>query len=418
MAKAIKKRTPLWKYFDEKITDFEIAVCLVCAKEIPRKNSNTKGMRDHLKADHSDEWKDFEGMEEERKRTVTEAEEMKKSMKVLNQKTMIPLTTFFDGKKALKYDTNHIRQQLFIVKVAKFIVGDLQAYSVVDGDSFQELIGFGDEKFTLPSSKHFRTVIIPKLYDYIIAKIQVILNNCVDFCCIDIDIWTSGTQNSYLSFSVHYVDKINFVRKHCVLGLQHLPLSHTADYVGQNLEVLLQKWNLDSKVHLYFRDNALNMVKLFNDRGWPHAGDHNHKLHLVAQHACDSQKSVDNMFTRSQSIIAHFRRSPMMTNSLNDLQKQLGLPSSKLIIAGDTRWNSHCEQSERLLEQKDAIVLLQNRLKFPQKLTEIDWKIMKDVCQLLQPFKKVSLRAQNGDCCISECIPLTRYYHFYLRFTK
>jgi hypothetical protein len=406
----LRKRSPLWKYFNVKEDNSEIAICLICAKEIPRKDSNTKGMPDHLKTEHADEWKDFEGLDEEVKNKLAEAEENKKSMAILNQKSaQTAITAFFDGNKSQKYEATNVRQQLFIVKVAKFIVGDLQAYSVVDGEYFLEMIGFADQKFTLPSSKHFRTVVIPKLYDYIATKIQIILNDSVDFCCVDIDIWTSACQNSYLSLSVHYVDKNTFVRKHCILGLQHLPQSHTADYIGQNLEDLLQKWNLSSKVHLFFRDNALNMVKLFDDRGWPHAGDHAHKLHLAAQHACESQQSVLNMFSRSQSIVAHFRRSPMHMNSLSDLQKQLNLPVSKLVIAGDTRWNSRCEQSERLLEQKEAIVILQNRLKLTQKLTEDDWKIMESACQLMQPFRKISLRAQKRDCCISECIPLTRY---------
>jgi hypothetical protein len=42
----LRKRSPLWKYFNVEEDNSEIAICLICAKEIPRKDANTKGMRD------------------------------------------------------------------------------------------------------------------------------------------------------------------------------------------------------------------------------------------------------------------------------------------------------------------------------------------------------------------------------------
>lgn len=115
---AIKKRTPLWKYFDEKESNPEIAICLVCAKEIRRKNANTKGMREHLKWEHAAEWKDFEELVEEKKNALAEIDEKKKSTVVLNQKPgPIPITAFFDGKRSEKYDATSVRQKLLLLKL-------------------------------------------------------------------------------------------------------------------------------------------------------------------------------------------------------------------------------------------------------------------------------------------------------------
>lgn len=301
---------------------------------------------------------------------------------------------------------------VFILKIAKFIVGDLQPYSVVDGAHFREMIQFADEKFSVPSSTYFRNAVVPNLMKFVREKIKNVLDERVDFCCADIDIWSSSAQHSYLSLSVHYVDKLLMVRKHCVLGLRHVPENHNADYISQMLWELLKEWNLMDKMHLFFRDNALNMVKGIEKLGIAHAGDYDHKLNLVAQHACESQRNVMEMFARSQSIVGHFRHSTTDNHKLFDLQKQLKIYSDdkprKLIQAGNTRWNSHFDMVERLLEQKDAIVILQQRLKLPKTLTENDWKIMQSVCKLLKPVKIISLRAQRRDCCISECIPLTK----------
>ena len=94
----IKKRTALWKYFSVKANNCEISICLICAKEIPRTKANTTGMRDHLKVEHMDEWKDFEEVESKKKKVLQEAEENKKSLTILNQRPTTPITEFFDGK--------------------------------------------------------------------------------------------------------------------------------------------------------------------------------------------------------------------------------------------------------------------------------------------------------------------------------
>lgn len=68
-----------------------------------------------------------------------------------------------------------------------------------------------------------------------------------DFVSYTTDCWTAH-NNPYMSLTAHYVDQ-DFALHHCTLSLHYVPQSHTAAYLADNLDGIINaKWNIKNKV--------------------------------------------------------------------------------------------------------------------------------------------------------------------------
>ena len=103
----------------------------------------------------------------------------------------------------------------------------------------------------------------------------------VDWASLTTDIWTSPSQHSFISLTLHYINEA-FEQKFIVLGCFPFDCSHDADHI---LDILLAKINqydsLHDKIHMVVRDNASNMVSAFEKSSFQHIGCYLHILQVI-----------------------------------------------------------------------------------------------------------------------------------------
>jgi hypothetical protein len=91
---------------------------------------------------------------------------------------------------------------------------------------------------------------------------------------------------------------------------------------------------------------------------------------------------------------------------LHELQAQLNLPHHQLIQDVATRWNSSFYMLERLLEQRQALVLYATENDAVSTLSAFQWDVMKTIVGLLGPFEEATKFVSKESACISDVIPM------------
>lgn len=104
--------------------------------------------------------------------------------------------------------------------------------------------------------------------------------NCAESISLTTDIWTSISNESFISLTAHFVDA-GFNYKHFVLNVKHFEGSHTADKIANILFETMDEWNIRNKLYVLVRDSGANIKKAATDMGIGHESCFIHTLQLV-----------------------------------------------------------------------------------------------------------------------------------------
>ncbi|KAI4894678.1 hypothetical protein NFI96_001068 [Prochilodus magdalenae] len=158
-------------------------------------------------------------------------------------------------------------------------------------------------------------------------------------------------------------------------------------------------------------DNARNMDVAVREAGLaPHIKFFAHTLNLASQ-AGLSVPRVSRLLAKVRRVAAAFHRSTTVTAVLASKQKQLDIPSHKLIIDVPTRWNSSLDMVERYLEQQAVVAAALLSTDIRRNAREIDnldgsdIRDTEDFVKLLKPLKTATtvLCDEKKPNCISHC---------------
>lgn len=128
--------------------------------------------------------------------------------------------------------------------------------------------------------------------------------------------------------------------------------------------------------------NALNILQLKS------VGCFTHTMNLVVQSSLILENSL---IDRVKAIITHFRKSTVANNKLHTYQINNGISQPKKLIQDvQARWNSTFYMISRFVELEDSIRGTLGLLdKAPENLKGEEWIILKEMCQVLKPLKKL-----------------------------
>lgn len=97
------------------------------------------------------------------------------------------------------------------------------------------------------------------------------------------------------------------------------------------LTSMLKTWNIKQKFHTIVNDSGANIVKATSEIAkLSYIRCTIHTLQLVVNAAMMSQQAVIDSTAIARKIVGHFQHSTLACETLNDLQKSLGLPQKKL----------------------------------------------------------------------------------------
>ena len=389
------KCSSVWSYYDT-LEDVTIVKCMVeaCTKRVVRrgkpgtqkKDLGTKSMWDHLKIYHTVEYKEACKVRDEHtvaKKAMAAKVEEKKTIFLLKDPTATRQMTLLETKdRAQPWPAEHTEQRELEYMMGEWLCNAVLPYTVASDDCLLAFLNRLNKKFTPPSEKKLRQNIIPDIYARVKREVQTILKDAVEIFSATTDIWSSKSQNSFLSFTLHFVNS-EWKRKSCVLQCLPFDDSHTGETIATSLASIVTSWGLNGMIHVMVRDNAQNMVKAMAINGWTDAGCFLHTLNLVVNHSIFVQSGVKAMMSRAKKLVTYIRCSPKASAILKKHQNELGIEDNTLILGEPTRWGSYYDMLCRLIQQKRAIRRLEVddslTLSEQQTLTPNDWLLIPKV---------------------------------------
>ena len=221
--------------------------------------------------------------------------------------------------------------------LVNMVVKDLQPFSIVDDCGFKELVALLDPKYTLPSRRALKEMVV-KRYEEEKTKAKAVMQR-VEAVSLTADMWTSINMDAYLAVTCHYVDdsaKLATV----LLGVLPFPETHTAVNITAAMRSLMEEWGTEGKVTSIVTDAGANMVASVRSLNLRHALCFAHSLNLVVKKSLDATPGLQDLRTRARKVVAFFKTSTTAKEKLREVQEQMNRPVLKLIQEVDTRWNS------------------------------------------------------------------------------
>ncbi|XP_011407349.1 PREDICTED: zinc finger BED domain-containing protein 4-like [Amphimedon queenslandica] len=265
------------------------------------------------------------------------------------------------------------------------IITDLQPVSIVKDKGFVNFMRLLDFKYTAPSRRTLMRNHLPQLYA---LKHELLMQELesVDHCCLTTDMWTSRATQWYLTVTCTYINE------------------------EMELKILLEKWNITSKVHWVITDSGANIKWAVRLSCWNHLACFAHLLNLVVTDAIKDNDELTFLIQQVKATVTYFHKSSKASDNLVVNQNRLNLPNHKLIQQVETRWNSVYYMLNRYIEQKEAVkttlcLLDKSDSIIPSEKTAL----MKDAISTLMPFEALTTEmSAEKNVTGSKVIPLSR----------
>lgn len=228
----------------------------ICGAELAN-SGNTSGRTLHVEAKH----KDIQ---------LAKVEKPKASQETSKSSSFSMSSSESTIREALGlYPADSARSKKLNQAVLRFIIHCYQPFSIVEDPIFIAMLKAFDPRHNQRGRKFLsKEDLFAELEMTTKAVKNVLLH--VGFVAYTSDCW-SANSNAYMSLTCHFIDNA-FVHQHCLLGffykrfyfvfflnvlnfffniqgLAHAPESHTGEYLGKNIDAIInEKWDLRKKV--------------------------------------------------------------------------------------------------------------------------------------------------------------------------
>ncbi|XP_032358832.1 zinc finger BED domain-containing protein 4 [Etheostoma spectabile] len=403
---AASLHSPVWQFYKVSEKDNTLAICNVCAKEIPRggklqRHFNTTNLIRHLKVSHRKEYEEFS------KLASAKTERERSCVAAPAPLTQLSVTETLQRQQPYSNDSK--KKKEISAKIMEFICLDHQPLSIVEDEGFRRLMSYMDSRYTLPGRKYFTDVCLPQLYQTVFAHVDTLMKDNITSISFTSDIWSSNVcPMSMLSLTAQFINQ-NFELKRVVLHSQEFSGSHTAEALAAAFSDMFRAWGIPKeKVHVILTDNAKNMVKAMRDADLPSLTCMAHTLQLAVADGVLSQRSIADIIACGRRIVGHFKHSQLAYSRLQNIQKQLGQPIKRLQQDVPTRWNSTVNMLQSLMEQKRALCAYGADYDLPSMFTGSQWKLVENMISLLAPFEELTHQISSSTASVADVIPSIR----------
>ena len=329
-------KSPYWAHFGFEVDkqgkrlDEKSVRCRICNHKVGF-SGNTTNLGQHLQKWHP-EVLSGEG---------SGAKASKVQQLTLESCSVRPISKLPSGSKRAKEITQ---------RIAEFIARDMRPVSVIEGTGFVNLVATLDPTYQVPSRKHIMKV----LHDMNDVKVHLQAElESVENVALTTDHWTSRAIDSYLGLTAHFITQDWELVAH-VLTTKEVRERHTAVNVADDLQAVVDDWNLAPKVAGIITNNARNMVAALAQLPWIRVSCFAHTLQLAVKEGLKVPAVVE-ILARCRKIVGHFKHSCVASRALEAAQVRLGLHQHHLVQEVSTRWNSSYAMLSRIAEQQTAI---------------------------------------------------------------
>ena len=375
------RRSAVWSHF-KLVNDDKDAKCTICGS-ILRYNNSTTSLNYHLNVSHSATLQAASGSQP----TIT--------------------TALGLGRRGC----DSTKAEGITQRICDMVTTDMLPINVVDGQGFREVIKYIEPGYNIPS----RTTITTRVEaSYVRKKAELKTQLATANVALTTDCWTSLTTESYITVTCHYIEP-DWQVMSAVLLTESMSVRHTADNLADKLNQAVETWGLTGRVVACVHDNARNIVSANSPTrvNWHSVPCFAHTLQLAINDGFATY--INRVIVAASRLVQHFNHSNPANKALAAKQKQMQLPSHKLIQSCKTRWNSVSDMFNRLTEQRWAVsAVLSDRT--VTKLTDArtlelrdeHWQLMEDVAPVLKTLKcATTVMSTETEVSISDTYPIT-----------
>ncbi|CAB4438458.1 unnamed protein product [Rhizophagus irregularis] len=155
--------------------------------------------------------------------------------------------------------TTTLRRHLRSVHTSTYVTVDLQPFTVVEQEQFQELIYTLDPRYILPCRQTLKEE-VNSLFLQRRANVKSEIDNLTSKISLTTDIWSSTYNNTaFLGITMHYITN-NWTMKKCLLDFISIEGSYSAALILTKLTDVLQEFNISNRIISLTTDNGSNML--------------------------------------------------------------------------------------------------------------------------------------------------------------
>ena len=223
-------KSAVWQYFGLRSTKAGVIVekeqdkpvCRTCGRSVHAKGSNTTNLFQHLREHHP----------------LVYAEVAPQTSK---QCSSVQASLSDIVAKSSKYSSSSAQAKELNRAVTYFLAKDGVPLSTVDKPGFRNMVTKLNLRYQLPSRRHFSDHEIPQLYAHVRDNVVMPVLREAECFSATTDLWTSAARESYMTFTVHFIDQNWHLQSFC---LDTVPLfaDHTRQNIADAILDILDKW--------------------------------------------------------------------------------------------------------------------------------------------------------------------------------
>jgi hypothetical protein len=230
--------------------------------------------------------------------------------------------------------------------IEKWIICDLQSFSVVEGLEWREMVSTLDPRYKF-HNRHTLHDRIMGAYEEKRQLIRTIVNRMPGKVSFTADMWTAKNNAAFLSLTIHYIDE-EWAFKTFLLDIIPMAVRHTGSNMAEAIINVLDEHSLSSKALALTTDNASAMLVCgrivaneladnFNNLNFTHYRCAAHILNLAVQQGL---QQISEIIGKVRSMMTYLRSSAPTITSLKTLCTLKGINYRAPVMDCLTRWNS------------------------------------------------------------------------------
>ncbi|XP_048867865.1 E3 SUMO-protein ligase ZBED1-like isoform X7 [Brienomyrus brachyistius] len=414
----------VWTYFgfrkrDGVIVKSDSPICRACGKAVPAKTGNTSNLRHHLRKHHPSLYAAMLNMKHPELLVKSEP-----SDDPVTPNPSVTDTSPTESEASSKWVVVPVpmdtRQVALTDSIVTYIVNGLLPLSTVENKDFIAVLQLAEPFFTMPSRRDLTQNLIPQRTVAVKLNLINLIESTSDIC-LTVDLWSNRSMRSFFGMTGHFIS--NFTLQNVMLSCQRFRGRHSADNICGVYEDILSTYDIKNKVSFIVTDSASNMIKAFNlfppitvVDGEEEEQDDTSDLHvvnideemmyfpperspcfvytlqLVVRDALDQVGSVKNLLGKIQKLVSFCYKSTLAFEILGDYRLHPG---------NVARWNSQLKMLKSVLNIPSDVL---GQLECPVQLSPTEFKIIQELCVVLEPFEEVTDRCQADKVVTSSLV--------------
>ncbi|CAN0271272.1 unnamed protein product, partial [Ascophyllum nodosum] len=222
------------------------------------------------------------------------------------------------------------------------------------------------------------------------------------------DGWTSRANESYISFTVVYVND-DWKMVTLALSCSKKQGSTKGEDLAISIETMIKNHGLTGHVVVCNTDCEPSMVKagriLTDDAVLMHVGCTCHLIECVTALVFDGP-GVKKSMALARAVVTRYTKSSQAAGRLQELCGIVGIIPLRVIQDVETRWGSTQSMVERLVYLRRAVELHESLDNVAPLLGPVDWNVLELLEPVLAPFMYVQKKLESNNVTGSLVVPL------------